>query len=100
MEYTFDDVYKAEKEATYSAYKKCLAVIDRILPREPYADSEKAAWEQETRTLRALRGDIAKLYYDAERSVLDAKHKKELAEKDAMIEQLRTKLVALESKKE
>lgn len=30
----------------------------------------------------------------------EAKHKKDLAEKDAMIEQLRSKLAALESKKE
>ena len=98
MEYTFDDIYKAEQDATYAAYKRCLAIIDRILPQEPYDDKEKATWEQETRTLRALRGDIAKLYYDADCSVLNTKHKKELAEKDDVIERLCAKLDALETR--
>lgn len=104
MEYTYNDVFdakiEASREAEYYAYKKCLELIDRVIPREPYADSEKADWEKDTRTLRALRGDIAKLYNEAEYKMEEAKHKKDLAEKDAMIEQLRAKLATLESKKE
>ena len=104
MEYTFNDIIdakmQASREAEYSAYKRCLELIDRVIPHEPYADNEKADWEKDTRTLRALRGDIDKLYNRAEHNMEEAKHKKDLAEKDAMIEQLRTKLAALESKKE
>lgn len=104
MEYTYNDVFdakiEASREAEFYAYKKCLELIDRVIPHEPYADSEKADWEKDTRTLRALRGDIDNLYNRAERQMEEAKHKKELAEKDVMIEQLRAKVAALESKKE
>ena len=104
MEYTYNDVFDAKMEASreteYYTYKKCLGLIDRVIPREPHADSEKADWEKDTRTLRALRGDIADLYHRAEYRMEEAKYKKDLAEKDAMIEQLRAKVAALESKKE
>ena len=104
MEYTYNDVFDAKMEASreteYYTYKKCLELIDRVIPREPCVDSEKVDWEKDTRTLRALRGDIANLYHRAEHNMEEAKYKKDLAEKDAMIEQLRAKLAALESKKE
>ena len=104
MEYTYNDVFdakmEASREAEYYAYKKCLELIDRVIPHQPYADSEKADWEKDTRTLRALRGDIADLYNRAEYNMEEAKHKKALAEKDEVIEQLRAKLAALESKEE
>lgn len=102
MGYTYDDVFDAKMEASceaeYYAYKKCLELIDRVIPSEPHAGSERSDWEKDTRTLRALRGDISDLYHQAEYRMEEAKHKKALADKDAMIEQLRSKLAALESK--
>lgn len=104
MEYTFKDVVDARAqascEAEYSAYKRCLELVDQVISHEPYADNEKADWEKDTRTLRALRGDISDLYHRAERHMEEAKYKKDLAEKDKVIEQLRAKLTALESTKE
>lgn len=104
MGYTYDDVFdakmEASREAEYYAYKKCLELVDRVIPHEPYTDSEKVDWEKDTRTLRALRGDISDLYHLAKYRMEEARYKKDLAEKDAMIEQLRTKLATLESKKE
>lgn len=103
MEYTFKDVIDARAqascEAEYSAYKRCLELIDRVIPHEPYADNEKADWEKDTRTLRALRGDISGLYHRAEHQMEEAKYRKDLAEKDRVIEQLRQKLTAIESTK-
>lgn len=81
MEYTYNDVFDAKMEASRET--------------EYYT-----YWEKDTRTLRALRGDIAELYHRAEYRMEEAKYKKDLAEKDAMIKQLRAKLAALESKKE
>ena len=104
MEYTFNDVFEAKmqasREAEYNAYKKCLELIDRVIPYEPYADNEKADWEKDTRTLRALRGDVSDLYHQAEYRMEEAKYKADLAEKDRVIEQLKQTLAAFESKKE
>lgn len=104
MEYTFKDVIdvrmQASLEAEYSAYKRCLELIDQVISHEPYADNEEADWEKDTRTLRALRGDISELYHQAELQREEAKYRKDLAEKDKVIEQLRQTLAAFESKKE